>query len=116
MAEWQAVMSSREFSEWMAFSQLQPFGEWRSDYRTATLMALIANAMTRSKDSDPVKAPGDFMEQFDFEKALDEREAQEEVPEHERVWNKVKSAFGGLVKPRPSLTPSPSPSGEGNKA
>lgn len=90
----------------MAFSRLQPFGEWRSDYRTATLMALIANAMTRSKESDPVKAPGDFMEQFDFEKALDEQQAQEEIPEHERIWNKVKTAFGGLMKPKTPLSAS----------
>lgn len=99
-------MSSSEFAEWMAFSRMQPFGEWRSDYRTATLMALIANALSRSKDSDPVKSPGDFMEQFDFEKALDEHQAQEEIPEHERVWNKVKTALGGLAK-RPTLPPSP---------
>ncbi len=97
-------MSSSEFAEWIAFFQLQPFGEWRNDYRTATLMALISNVMTRTKDSDPVKAPSDFMEQFDFEKALEAREAQEEIPEHERVWNKVKSAFSWFVKPpsRPS--------------
>lgn len=61
-------------------------------------MALITNVMTRTKDSDPVKAPGDFMEQFDFEKALDERQAQEEIPEHERVWTKIKNAFSWFVK------------------
>lgn len=101
-------MSSSEFAEWIAFSQLQPIGEWRSDYRTATLMALITNVMTRSKESDPVKAPGDFMEQFDFEKALEERQAQEEIPEYERLWNKVRTAFGGLVKKTPPKN-SPSP-------
>jgi len=92
-------MSSHEFSEWMAFFRLQPYGEWREDYRTASLMALIANAMTRSKDSDPVKTAGDYLEMFDFEKAWDQHEEQETVPEHVRLWNKVRTAFGGLVSP-----------------
>ena len=89
-------MSSREFAEWMAFRQLHPFGEWRSDFRMAALAAVITNVMTRSKDSDPVREPKDFMP--DFEKALDEYQAQEDMPEHERVWRKVQRAFGPLVK------------------
>lgn len=89
-------MSSQEFAEWMAFFQLQPFGEWRSDFRNANLMALITNVMTRSKDSDPVKPAQDFMP--DFVKALDEAEEQEQIPEHERLWQKIKSRLGRLVK------------------
>lgn len=104
MAEWQAVMSSLEFSEWMAFFQLQPFGEWRRDFRNASLMALITNVMTRSKESDPVRTAEDFMP--DFEKALDEMQTQEEVPAHERLWMKIKSRLGGLVNP-PSPRSSP---------
>ncbi len=96
-------MSSHEFAEWMAFFQLQPYGEARADFRNASLMALIANVMTRTKDSDPIKTPGEFMP--DFEKALDEREAQEEIPEHERLWQKIKSRFSGLVKKTPPPTP-----------
>lgn len=95
MAEWQQAMSSHEFAEWMAFMQLQPFGEWRDDFRMATLAAVITNAMTRTKETDPVRQAADFMP--DFEKALDEREAQEEIPEHERRWQKIKSVFGGLA-------------------
>lgn len=85
----------------MAFFQLQPYGEWRADFRAASLMALIANVNRDPKNSKEF-TPQDFMP--DFEKALDERQTQEEVPEHERVWNKVRTAFGGLVKPpsRPS--------------
>lgn len=80
----------------MAFFQLEPAGEWRDDFRMAVLAAVITNVMTRSKDSDPVREPKDFMP--DFEKALDEYQAQEEMPEHERVWRKVQRAFGPLVK------------------
>lgn len=96
MAEWQAVMSSREFAEWMAFFQLQPFGDRRADFRNASLMALISNVMTRTKDSDPVKTPEEFMP--DFEKALDELQAHEEIPEHVRLWQKIRSRFSGLVQ------------------
>jgi hypothetical protein len=98
VAEWQRMMSSHEFAEWMAYFQLQPFGEWRRDFRNASLMALIANVMTRSKDSDPVKPTEDFMP--DFEKALDEKNTQEEIPEHARLWQKIKSKLSGLVKPK----------------
>lgn len=97
-------MGSREFSEWMAFFQLQPYGEWRADFRTASLMALIAN-VNRDPNKSKEYAPQDFMP--DFEKALEERHAQEEIPEHERIWNKVKTAFGGLVKKRPAPPTSP---------
>lgn len=95
-------MGSREFTEWMAFFQLQPYGEWRADFRTASLMALIAN-VNRDPNKSKEFSPQDFMP--DFDKALDERQAQEAIPEHERVWNKVKAAFGGLA--RPSSRPSP---------
>lgn len=88
-------MSSHEFAEWLAFRQLQPFGEWRDDWRMATLAAVITNAMTRSKDSDPIREAKDFMP--DFEKALDEMESQEEISEQERVMRKIKGVFGGLA-------------------
>ena len=96
MAEWQEAMSSHEFAEWMAFFRLQPFGEWRSDYRMAVLAAQITNVMTRTKKSDPIVKADEFMP--DFEKALEAAEAQEKVPEHERLWQKMKGAFGGLAR------------------
>ena len=104
MAEWQAVMSSHEFSEWMAFFRIQPFGEWRGDFRMAQVLALTANVNRDPKKSAEVSAQ-DFMP--DFEKALDEMEAQEEIPEHERLWNKVRTAFGGLVKRPTPLSATP---------
>lgn len=97
MAEWQDCMSSHEFAEWMAFARLQPFGEWRDDWRMATLAATIVNVMTRSKESDKTYSAEDFMP--DFEKALDQFEEAESIPEHERVWRKVQSVFGAMVTP-----------------
>lgn len=89
-------MSSYEFAEWMAFFKIQPYGETRMDFRFAALQATITNVMTRTKNSDPIKTAQDFMP--DFEKALDEQETQEQVPEHERVWNRIKSVFGARAK------------------
>lgn len=104
MAEWQDAMSSHEFAEWMAFAKVQPFGELRNDFRSASLQALIANVNRDPKKSKPL-TPQMFMP--DFEKALDEQEEQEEIPEHERVWQKIRGVFGALVKrPAPTL-PSP---------
>lgn len=93
-------MSSHEFTEWMAFFRLQPFGEWRRDYRMATLAAVIVNALTRSKESDPIRKAEEFMP--DFERALDEYEAQEEVSEQEALTQKVRSVFSSFVKKKPS--------------
>jgi len=108
VAEWQDAMSSHEFSEWMAFSQLQPFGEWRDDFRMATLAAVIVNVMTRTKESDKVHTAQDFMP--DFEKALDEAKAQEDISDQERTWQKVKTIFGGLAKASKKKNVPPSPS------
>ena len=93
MAEWQRAMSSHEFAEWMAFYKLQPFGEVRSDLRMALMMAQMANIF-RGKDSKEFTAK-DFMP--DFDKALEELEVSEEIPEHEKRWQKIKSVFGGLA-------------------
>ncbi len=96
-------MSSHEFAEWMAFAQFHPLGERRADIRMATLASVITNVTTRTKESDPVHKPDEFMP--DFEKALDEMEAQEEIPEHERLWQKIRGRFGGLVKKTPPPAP-----------
>lgn len=93
MAEWQSAMSSHEFAEWMAFAKIQPFGELRSDFRFASLQALIANVNRDPKKSKPFTHEA-FMP--DFEKALDEEDEQDN-PEEARLWNKVMGAFGGLV-------------------
>ncbi len=89
-------MSSHEFSEWIAFFQVQPFGEWREDFRMATLAAVITNVMTRTKDSDPVRQAKDFMP--DFEQALDEYQAQDEISEQEMTWRKINLVFGAMAK------------------
>lgn len=80
----------------MAFYRLQPFGEWRGDFRMARLAAQVTNVMTRSKESDPVTKEEAFMP--DWEAALDTAEAEAQISEGERVWQKVKNVFGGLAK------------------
>lgn len=103
MAEWQHAMSSHEFTEWIAFSRLQPFGERRADMRMAMMMAQMANIFRDPKSSKEFTAE-DFMP--DFEKALDEMNEREEIPEKERVWQKVKSVFGSLVERSKKIMPS----------
>jgi hypothetical protein len=62
VAELQARMSSREFSEWTLFYQQEPWGDERADYRAATIVAAIANT-TRGK-GQRVYQPADFMPHF----------------------------------------------------
>ncbi len=89
----------------MAFARLQPFGESRMDYRFAMLAALVANLLTDSRKKRWTSE--DFMP--DFEKALDEQEAREEV-KPVTVVDKVKAFFGMLVqasKQAPASTAGP---------
>lgn len=111
MAEWQARMSSKEFAEWMAFYRIQPFGERRADFRFGSLQALMANV-----NRDPKKSKEFTPDMFtpDFEKALDEQEAQDAIPAHEQVWNKIRSVFGSRVKTPPPTRPTAPPSARGN--
>ncbi len=95
-------MSSREFAEWIAFFRLRPYGEWNGDYRIARLIAAIVNVQTRTKKSDPIAKPEDFMP--DFEKAwaddfLDEADEEETPPEAMvSVADKVRAFFGPLAQ------------------
>ena len=117
-------MSSREFAEWIALFRLRPYGEWGEDYRIARLAAIIVNVMTRSKRSDPMAKPEDFMP--DFEKALDlDEEADDEAVEAQpvvmSVADKVRAFFGPLAAARmKKATPPPAPphlgtNGEGSR-
>ena len=99
MAELQAAMSSREFSEWIALFPLRPYGEWSEDYRIARLAAIIVNVFTRSKKSDPIAKPEDFMPDFEkaFVDAEDDDEADEAPPAVVSVADKVRAFFGPLA-------------------
>ena len=66
------------------------------------LQALIANVNRDPKKSKEF-TPDMFMP--NFEKALDEQEEQEQIPEHQRVWDKIKGVLDGLVKRPPSASP-----------
>jgi len=113
VAELQAAMSSREFAEWIALFRLRPYGEWSEDYRSARLAAIIVNVMTRSKKSDPIAKPEDFMP--DFEKAwadefLDEADEEETPPEAVvSVADKVRAYFGALAQASKEKAEGPAP-------
>ena len=52
-------VSAKEMAGWRAFDSVEPIGHWRTDYNTAMLCALYANA-NRKKGSAAFK-PIDFM-------------------------------------------------------
>jgi hypothetical protein len=103
------ALSALKFNEWNDYFELEPFGELRADFRMATLAAVLVNALTRTKDSDPIKTAADFMP--DFEKAFDEKYKirEEAAPEEEQklhVWQKISRVLGAMVKkPRTSHLP-----------
>lgn len=46
--------------EWQEFAILEPFGAQRRDVRAGTIAAMVLNATTRSKKSDPVLTAADI--------------------------------------------------------
>jgi hypothetical protein len=88
----------------MAYARLQPFGESRMDTRFAMLAALVANLWTDSRKKRWTIE--DFMP--DFEKALDEQQAQEET-KPVTVVDKVKAFFGMLASANKKAPASPLP-------
>lgn len=59
VAQLQAGMSSREFTEWMAFDSIEPFGEPRADLRMGILAACSVNH-SMAPPKSPAR-PMDFM-------------------------------------------------------
>ena len=55
----QSELTSREFSEWLAFDRLEPIGPMRSDFASAQICALVANALRGA--GGKTYAPIDFM-------------------------------------------------------
>ena len=49
------VITARQLREWMAYGELEPFGEERADYRTASIVQMLANI-----NRDPKKHPDGF--------------------------------------------------------
>lgn len=59
------VLSSRQISEWEAYDKIDPIGTWREDFRTAELVSLIVNIVSKlyAKEGHTPKetTPLDFM-------------------------------------------------------
>lgn len=60
-------MTGQQLLEWSVYAEMDPFGEERADLRMAILAAATVNAMTRTKESDPVAKPEDFMPKFELQ-------------------------------------------------
>ncbi|RJP53628.1 MAG: hypothetical protein C4583_04380 [Anaerolineaceae bacterium] len=59
-----ARMTGQQLLEWSVYAEMEPFGEERADLRMGILAAATVNAMTRTKESDPVAKPEDFLPRF----------------------------------------------------
>lgn len=63
VAELLNTMSATEIRDWQIYDSLEPFGEERADLRMGILAALMIN-LRRTKPSDKVYKPRDFMPNF----------------------------------------------------
>jgi hypothetical protein len=59
-------ISSAELTEWMAYYQLDPFGNERNDLHSGIIASTVVNSQ-RTKKSDKVYVPKDFMPDYDRE-------------------------------------------------
>jgi hypothetical protein len=94
VAELQAAMSSREFTEWQAYFALEPFGEERADIRAALVASVIANVNRNPKKRSSPFAVKDFM--LRFGEAAGSRE--QSVEQQLSLVEMLNAAFGGVDK------------------
>lgn len=79
-------MSMAQLREWAEYDALEPFGERREDLRAGIVAAAIMN-VNRSKKSDKVWAPQDFILEFS-------RETEKDVPFTDMdKWAKLKDSM-----------------------
>lgn len=68
-------LTAKQFREWQMFYDLEPFGEVRDDYRTASIVAMIANVnRDPKKRKEPYKLE-DFLLKFG-----------EQPPKKQQTW------------------------------
>jgi hypothetical protein len=62
--EMMARMSAREFREWRILEHLEPFGELARYIQAGIIASAMFNCQ-RSKESDPLRQPAEFIPDFD---------------------------------------------------
>lgn len=67
------AMSSTQLSEWMAYDRIEPFGPQRDDLRAGVIASTVYNVQ-RTKRSQKVAKPSDFMLTFGEEGDIDPEE------------------------------------------
>jgi len=95
VAEWQAAIGSREFTEWVAFYELEPFGPLREDARFGVLGAGLASLQVDPKGPRP--EPGQFIPKF---ASQDDSPARQEADGADAILAKMLAftqASGGVV-------------------
>ena len=72
-------MSGRQLAEWQAYWQVEPFGAPAEFWRAGMLAALLAN-VNRSKKTDRVMKPDDYMpSSFTASEEQDDEDMSEKV-------------------------------------
>ena len=71
-------MKSREFKQWKVYNRLNPIGPRRTDLGFAILAAQILNAR-RTKASDPLADPKDFLPTFYTSPIVERRKMEQQV-------------------------------------
>lgn len=77
-------MTAKEFLGWEQYFQLAPFGDLRADYRSASIVAMIANVNRDSKRRPEPYTVEDFRLRFGSD-----RDTKPAIPQ----WQLVKSAM-----------------------
>lgn len=106
-----AELSSRQLSEWEAYDRLDPIASWRDDFRTAQLMALIVNLVTRifhDKKKGPLPketVPLDFMPDWSGQRA--EVPKTQSVEEMKSILLNIASTHNKRIKVKGQKRPPP---------
>jgi hypothetical protein len=86
-------MSYEEFKEWQAYYEIEPFGEYKKDFRAGIIASSIFNSK-RTKQSDKIFSPTDFIPNFDS-KAKSKDKRKQTVEEQNKIAKKLRQQLGG---------------------
>ena len=70
-------LTAKQFAEWECYARLEPFNELREDYRTASIVTMLANVNRDSKQ--PAYKMADFVLRFGEDQAQKPQTWQEKL-------------------------------------
>jgi hypothetical protein len=82
-------LSSLDLAEWEAYSLIEPFGPL-TDYWRAGLIAAMVRNVNRTRESQPIAKPEDFVPNLPVFEETDEEDDEQRAQD---VAERVRSAF-----------------------